>query len=301
MSEEKNEPGLIATIIAVAVVAVVVITINNWLGFFQFDSVYFWKNTSKEAQSVQAYLSDKKPIAASQSDTYELLHKNIENLNDLNELKKTKKQLLNQIVEWTIRIKSVESYGSRYYITSSNESPVRSEAEELGKKSAQAIKGLFGSKQNGNAISMCGGSYVYAQDEKSKQILNTLKEGDVIRIRGKIEGFTIGSSKFGLWNAFAKVGNMIGDEKEKERSTVCIQIDKALITTDQNGKSYTVLSNDTQEVLNKASAIVNEIRKNVDSEKCLDQKIAAYRKEAGEDAMIRADMLNEWEAECGKQ
>jgi hypothetical protein len=217
--------SLMLYFIALAIVAAVV---NNWLGFIQLDSIYFWKNTQKEAESVKLLTSKKKPIEIPQAEIYKKLHRPIENLNDLNELKRTKEQLLNKTVEWTIRTDNVQGYGNRYYITSVNESPVLNKAEEFGKKTARTIIGMFSSKlkMSGNTISMCGGSYVYAPDEQSSKVLNSLKYGDIIKIQGNIDGFTYNSSKYG----FTKLGLMMQDEKTRESTTLCIQIDKAIIS-----------------------------------------------------------------------
>ena len=267
MANNQQEVSITAYLISIGLVVSLFLGINSYFNFFQLDGFVLWKNSDKAAESAYQELIKETPILISQGISQEQiflrLNSKLENLNDVKEAEKFKKSLIGKVVEWTLRVDSVDKFGSRYYVISDNESPVASEAEDLGKSFA---KKLIGSNKQGNAISMCGATYVYANTEESKSLLNGLKEGQTIRVIGVVSDYSMFADKFGIFTGLTKLGFLFQSKKDLVETANCVQISKAILSPEQSHKEYSKMSDSTKKVINTVKEVVNKAEEIVDQE-----------------------------------
>jgi hypothetical protein len=242
------------TIIAFIVVTCIGLALNDFVGLIQADSIYFWKNSESKAKEVTTLLENRKVINIPQKKIFESLNGEFDSVSDVKQTKKLKKQLIGSTVEWVLRVEEVRKFGSRYQVISKNESPSSNEYEEMGKNFA---KYLFGSKDKGSVISMCGTSYVYPQSPEVENKLDNLKEGDIIRVRGIVDRFEWQSDPFGILQTFSNLLWVTNSEKDNVKVFNCPVLSKAILTQNQEGKKYSVYSKETQDILNRGNAIIN--------------------------------------------
>jgi len=241
-------------LVALLIVLYGVFALNDFVGFIQADSIYFWKNSESKAKEVTTLLENRKVINIPQKKIFESLNGEFDSVSDVKQTKKLKKQLIGSTVEWVLRVEEVRKFGSRYQVISKNESPSANEYEEMGKDLA---KSFFGSKDKGSVISMCGSSYVYPQSPEVENKLDNLKEGDIIRVRGIVDRFEWQSDPFGILQTFSNLLWVTNSEKDNVKVYNCPVLSKAILTQNQEGKQYSVYSKETQDILNRGKAIAN--------------------------------------------
>lgn len=241
-------------LVALLIVLYGVFALNDFVGFIQADSIYFWKNSESKAKEVTTLLENRKVINIPQKQIFESLNGEFDSVSDVKQTKKLKKQLIGSTVEWVLRVEEVRKFGSRYQVISKNESPSANEYEEMGKDLA---KSLFGSKDKGSVISMCGSSYIYPQSPEVENKLDNLKDGDIIRVRGIVDRFEWQSDPFGILQTFSNLLLVTNSDKDNVKDYKCPILSKAILTQNQEGKEYSVYSKETQDILNKGKAIAN--------------------------------------------
>lgn len=136
-------------------------------------------------------------------------------------------------MELNLRVVSIEKFGNRYVVVSKDERPKNSN-EMLGADAARGLLGAIGKQTDeGHVVSICGNTTIFSTNKDQMKVLDQLDKGSIIKVRGTVDGVSVGGSK-GILNGLGSIGNFFNSDKDDIAS--CLTIDKAILISSGGGE-----------------------------------------------------------------